>query len=99
MENLDAKGAGNAPIYELFRSEWANRLTRVVVRDTGSDIPDNQLEKNVQSFRWLEAPRSQTIGGAEEGWRSFASNGIEWLGGGAGKPRAARLGAVPEIRC
>ena len=46
-----------------FFDECVNRLARVIVRDTGAGVPENQLEKVFRPFYRLEASRSQATGG------------------------------------
>lgn len=43
--------------------ECGTPLVRVIVRDTGAGIPEDQLEKVFRPFYRLEASRSQTTGG------------------------------------
>ena len=43
--------------------ECADKLARVVVRDAGAGIPDDQLEKVFRPFYRLETSRSQATGG------------------------------------
>ena len=43
--------------------ECSDKLARVVVRDAGAGIPDDQLEKVFRPFYRLETSRSQATGG------------------------------------
>jgi two-component system, OmpR family, osmolarity sensor histidine kinase EnvZ len=60
VQNAQRYG-GSAPV-ELAL-ECADRQARVIVRDTGMGIPEDQLEKVFRPFYRLEASRSQATGG------------------------------------
>ncbi len=60
IQNAQRYG-GDAPI-ELAL-ECADKRARVVVRDAGAGIPDDQLDKVFRPFYRLEASRSQATGG------------------------------------
>lgn len=79
--------------------ECGERSVRVIVRDHGAGIPDDQLEKVFRPFYRLEGSRSQLTGGTGLGLaivRQLAeTNGWKvWLGNRA----AGGLEAVLEIR-
>jgi two-component system, OmpR family, osmolarity sensor histidine kinase EnvZ len=57
----NAQRYGGAPV-ELAM-ECADKLARVIVRDAGAGIPEDQLEKVFRPFYRLEASRSQATGG------------------------------------
>lgn len=57
----NAQRYGGTPI-ELAL-ECSDKLVRVIVRDAGAGIPDDQMEKVFRPFYRLEASRSQTTGG------------------------------------
>ncbi|MHB1188171.1 ATP-binding protein [Thiobacillus sp.] len=61
IQNAQRYGGG-API-ELAL-ECADKQARVIVRDAGSGIPEDQLEKVFRPFYRLEESRSQATGGA-----------------------------------
>ncbi len=61
IHNAQRHGGG-APV-ELAL-ECTDRQARVIVRDSGPGIPDDQLEKVFRPFYRLEASRSQDTGGA-----------------------------------
>jgi two-component system osmolarity sensor histidine kinase EnvZ len=63
MSNLiqNAQRYGGAPV-ELAL-ECADNLARVIVRDAGAGIPEDQLEKVFRPFYRLETSRSQATGG------------------------------------
>jgi two-component system osmolarity sensor histidine kinase EnvZ len=60
IQNAQRYGGGTAVELAL---ECEGNLARVVVRDAGAGIPDDQLEKVFRPFYRLEASRSQTTGG------------------------------------
>lgn len=60
IQNAQRYGGGTPVELAL---ECADRLARVIVRDAGAGIPDDQLEKVFRPFYRLEASRSQATGG------------------------------------
>jgi two-component system osmolarity sensor histidine kinase EnvZ len=60
IQNAQRHGGGG-PVELVL--ECADKLARVIVRDTGAGIPDDQLEKVFRPFYRLEASRSQATGG------------------------------------
>ena len=60
IQNAQRYGGGTPVELAL---ECSDRLARVVVRDAGPGIPDDQLEKVFRPFYRLEASRSQATGG------------------------------------
>jgi two-component system osmolarity sensor histidine kinase EnvZ len=60
IQNAQRYG-GDAPV-ELAL-ECADKQARVIVRDAGAGIPEDQLEKVFRPFYRLEASRSQATGG------------------------------------
>jgi len=60
LQNAQRYG-GDAPIELVL--ECADHLARVTVRDGGTGIPDDQLEKVFRPFYRLESSRSQATGG------------------------------------
>ena len=60
IQNAQRYGGGTPVELAL---ECTDRLARVVVRDAGPGIPDDQLEKVFRPFYRLEASRSQATGG------------------------------------
>ncbi|MHB1093579.1 ATP-binding protein [Thiobacillus sp.] len=60
IQNAQRYGGG-APIDLVL--ECADTLARVIVRDAGAGIPDDQLEKVFRPFYRLETSRSQATGG------------------------------------
>ncbi|MGK2951618.1 MAG: ATP-binding protein [Thiobacillus sp.] len=60
IQNAQRYGGGS-PVELVL--ECAAKQARVVVRDTGAGIPDDQLEKVFRPFYRLEASRSQATGG------------------------------------
>jgi two-component system osmolarity sensor histidine kinase EnvZ len=89
--------AGDTPV-ELAL-ECSDTQARVIVRDSGPGIPDDQLEKVFRPFYRLEASRSQATGGTGLGLaivRQLAeTNG--WKVGLHNRPQGG-LEAVLEIR-
>jgi two-component system, OmpR family, osmolarity sensor histidine kinase EnvZ len=57
----NAQRYGGSPVELVL--ECAAKQARVIVRDTGAGIPDDQLEKVFRPFYRLEASRSQATGG------------------------------------
>ena len=96
IQNAQRYGGGTPVELAL---ECSDRLARVVVRDAGPGIPDDQLEKVFRPFYRLEASRSQATGGTGLGLaivRQLAeSNG--WTVTLRNRP-AGVLEAVLEIR-
>lgn len=95
IQNAQRYGGGT-PV-EL-RLECAAKQARVIVRDSGAGIPDDQLEKVFRPFYRLEASRSQATGGTGLGLaivRQLAeTNG--WKVALANRPQGG-LEAVLEI--
>lgn len=60
IQNAQRHGGGG-PVELVL--ECAAKLARVIVRDSGAGIPDDQLEKVFRPFYRLEASRSQATGG------------------------------------
>jgi two-component system osmolarity sensor histidine kinase EnvZ len=60
IQNAQRYGGGK-PIELIL--ECADTLARVIVRDAGTGIPDDQLEKVFRPFYRLETSRSQATGG------------------------------------
>jgi two-component system osmolarity sensor histidine kinase EnvZ len=60
IQNAQRHGGGG-PVELVL--ECADKLARVIVRDDGAGIPDDQLEKVFRPFYRLEASRSQATGG------------------------------------
>ncbi|MDQ1315314.1 MAG: two-component system, OmpR family, osmolarity sensor histidine kinase EnvZ [Pseudomonadota bacterium] len=60
IQNAQRHGGGG-PVELVL--ECADKLARVIVRDAGAGIPDDQLEKVFRPFYRLEASRSQATGG------------------------------------
>jgi two-component system, OmpR family, osmolarity sensor histidine kinase EnvZ len=60
IQNAQRYGGGS-PVELVL--ECAAKQARVIVRDTGAGIPDDQLEKVFRPFYRLEASRSQATGG------------------------------------
>jgi len=60
IQNAQRYGGG-APVELVL--ECADALARVIVRDGGAGIPDDQLEKVFRPFYRLETSRSQATGG------------------------------------
>ncbi|HMM47043.1 MAG TPA: ATP-binding protein [Thiobacillaceae bacterium] len=60
IQNAQRYGGGTAEI----ALECSERVARVIVRDTGPGIPDDQLEKVFRPFYRIEASRSQATGGS-----------------------------------
>lgn len=60
IQNAQRYGGG-APVELVL--ECADTLARVIVRDGGAGIPDDQLEKVFRPFYRLETSRSQATGG------------------------------------
>ena len=60
IQNAQRYGGGTPVELAL---ECTGRLARVVVRDSGPGIPDDQLDKVFRPFYRLEASRSQATGG------------------------------------
>jgi two-component system osmolarity sensor histidine kinase EnvZ len=60
IQNAQRYGGGT-PVELVL--ECAGERARVIVRDTGTGIPDDQLEKVFRPFYRLEASRSQATGG------------------------------------
>jgi two-component system osmolarity sensor histidine kinase EnvZ len=60
IQNAQRYGGGTPVELAL---ECTDRLARVVVRDAGPGIPDDQLDKVFRPFYRLEASRSQATGG------------------------------------
>lgn len=93
----NAQRYGGAPV-ELAL-ECGKTLTRVIVRDRGAGIPEDQLEKVFRPFYRLEASRSQVTGGTGLGLaivRQLAeTNG--WKVAIRNRPQGG-LEAVLEIR-
>ena len=96
IENAQRYG-GDTPV-ELAL-ECGEQSVRVIVRDSGAGIPDDQLEKVFRPFYRLEASRSQPTGGTGLGLaivRQLAeTNG--WKVGLANRASGG-LEAVLEIR-
>jgi len=96
IQNAQRYG-GSAPVELVL--DCNDKLARVIVRDSGAGIPDDQLEKVFRPFYRLETSRSQATGGTglglaivrqlaeSNGWKVRLSNRVE---GG--------LEAVLEIR-
>ena len=60
VQNAQRYGGGTPVELAL---ECTGKLARVIVRDAGAGIPDDQLEKVFRPFYRLEASRSQATGG------------------------------------
>jgi two-component system osmolarity sensor histidine kinase EnvZ len=60
IQNAQRYGGGTPVELAL---ECVDDLTRVIVRDAGAGIPDDQLEKVFRPFYRLETSRSQATGG------------------------------------
>ncbi len=60
VQNAQRYGGG-APVELVL--ECADKQARVILRDTGAGIPEDQLEKVFRPFYRLEASRSQATGG------------------------------------
>ena len=60
IQNAQRYGGGTAVELAL---ECTDKLARVIVRDAGGGIPDDQLEKVFRPFYRLETSRSQATGG------------------------------------
>jgi two-component system osmolarity sensor histidine kinase EnvZ len=60
IQNAQRYGGGT-PVELML--ECADNMARVIVRDAGAGIPDDQLEKVFRPFYRLEASRSQMTGG------------------------------------
>jgi len=60
VQNAQRYGGGTPVELAL---ECSDKLAQVIVRDAGSGIPDDQLEKVFRPFYRLEASRSQATGG------------------------------------
>jgi len=60
IQNAQRYGGGT-PVDLVL--ECADTLARVIVRDRGAGIPDDQLEKVFRPFYRLETSRSQATGG------------------------------------
>jgi len=60
IQNAQRYGGGTAVELVL---ECTDKLARVIVRDAGGGIPDDQLEKVFRPFYRLETSRSQATGG------------------------------------
>lgn len=83
IQNAQRYGDGAAVELEL---ECAGRLARVIVRDAGPGIPEDQLEKVFRPFYRIEASRSEATGGtglglaivrqlaATNGWKVSLAN-------------------------
>ena len=93
----NAQRYGGSPV-EL-ELECGTRLVRVIIRDTGAGIPEDQLEKVFRPFYRLETSRSQATGGMGLGLaivRQLAeTNG--WMVVLQNRPQGG-LEAVLEIR-
>jgi two-component system osmolarity sensor histidine kinase EnvZ len=96
IQNAQRYGGGTPVELAL---ECVDDLTRVIVRDAGAGIPDDQLEKVFRPFYRLEASRSQATGGTGLGLaivRQLAeANG--WKVALLNRPQGG-LEAVLEIR-
>ena len=96
IQNAQRYGGGTPVELAL---ECADKQARVIVRDTGAGIPDDQLEKVFRPFYRLESSRSQATGGTGLGLaivRQLAeTNG--WKVGLQNRPQGG-LEAVLEIR-
>ena len=60
IQNAQRYGGGTPVELAL---ECSDKLVRVIVRDAGAGIPDDQMEKVFRPFYRLEASRSQVTGG------------------------------------
>jgi len=78
IQNAQRYGGGTPVELAL---ECTDKLARVIVRDTGPGIPDDQMEKVFRPFYRLEASRAQATGGTGLGLaivRQLAeSNGLK----------------------
>jgi two-component system osmolarity sensor histidine kinase EnvZ len=96
IQNAQRYGGGTPVELAL---ECAEKSARVIVRDTGTGIPDDQLEKVFRPFYRLESSRSQATGGTGLGLaivRQLAeTNG--WTVALQNRPQGG-LEAVLEIR-
>ena len=96
IQNAQRYGGGTPVELAL---ECTDRLARVIVRDAGAGIPEDQLEKVFRPFYRLEASRSQATGGTGLGLaivRQLAeTNG--WTVDLLNRPQGG-LEAVLEIR-
>jgi len=83
IQNAQRYGGGTPAELVL---ECTDKLARVIVRDTGAGIPEDQLEKVFRPFYRLETSRSQATGGTglglaivrqlaeSNGWRVALAN-------------------------
>jgi two-component system osmolarity sensor histidine kinase EnvZ len=97
IQNAQRYG-GDTPV-ELAL-ECGKAMVRVIVRDSGPGIPDDQLEKVFRPFYRLESSRSQATGGTGLGLaivRQLAeTNG--WKVTLQNRPQGGGLEAVLELR-
>lgn len=96
IQNAQRYGGGTPVELAL---ECTDKLARVIVRDAGAGIPDDQLEKVFRPFYRLETSRSQATGGTGLGLaivrQLAATNG--WKVALHNRPQGG-LEAVLEIR-